>query len=379
MPSPVCPAPRVSLDQLTQTVALYFPNRSPHDLRRALSQQLNNPYDKPADGSNSYETISRAEAGSYIVEAQAHWREQGGLSPWDQTLMTTLQQIFFQGRTDWQMQNPEPLYPATITECADGDTCKAAVYEDLQCEPLTGGLRFSAVDTPESFVSDKLYRVRNQVTAKMGLSEAFQPLIQFRIRYLGKIASLVMKDFEAWLQGNGGHFAVSNSYIFFGDPKYQGLLQPYDKYGRRIVTLHANPDAIAEYLATRLPILMRTKGKALYEETAAGYRDLLSGINVPDFLGPQTLMNPALLFTPERGAMMADFWRSQMIPAGLGDDWIAAMILAGVAYYYPKYKNQSGDAYFNIQHYSQAGALGMWPDPVFQAMEPSGLATEPVS
>ncbi|MDO8494336.1 MAG: hypothetical protein Q7S68_03265 [Deltaproteobacteria bacterium] len=379
----VCPVDRIGLSSLAQTVAVYFPNISERDLVGRLGQQLNAPYDKTTDGSNPYASISRGEAGGFILEAQSHWRAQGGLTPWDQTVMTALQQMFFQGRVDWQMQNPEPKVPATIPECADGDTCKAVIQEAPSCSPLAETLRFSAVDTPESFVSSKLYRVRDEVAVKLSAQtgvpvSVLAPLVESWIRFEGKIAALLMKDFPVWLQNQGMNFAVSNSYIFFEEGPKRGLLQPYDKYLRRLVTLHAPPHAIARYFAERLPQLMATQGKALRESVLANYSALFAETvrtnqlrpEQLEFLSPARLPDPAQSFTPQQGQAMAAAWSNQIVPTGYGDDFTAAIVFAGVGYYYAKYRNQHGAAYLNIQQLSQTMRNGLWSDLLFQLMAP---------
>lgn len=371
-----CPIPRVSLDVLTRTLLPYFPNISYPQLRSALRNQLNSIYDKPADGSNSYESVSRAEASWYVLEAQADLK-QGGIPSERLTIMTMLQQMFFQGRPSWQPSQSEPKYPTQITACADGDTCRALIQEDLQCPPLPEALRYSAVDTPESLPSQKLNYVVKEVAKKLAAVyslppqalEPLAPLVKFRIQYAGKIASFIMKDFEAWLQSQGGHFAVSNSYVHVGS-KYLGLWQAYDTYMRRVITLHATPEAIRRYFQVRLPVLMGTVGQAFYQEALPKYTGLFQSSPIAfSFLAPQTLLNPVLVYTPQVGAALAATWQ--------GDDWTAALIFMGVAYYYAKYNNQHGAAYGAIQARTQEANIGLWQDLVFRVMDRSVVPPVP--
>lgn len=364
-----CPASRVSLDSLAQTLAPYFPSVSHPALRSTLRHQLNSPYDKTPDGSNPYESVSRAEASWYVLEAQADLR-QGGIQPERQTIMTVLQQMFFQGRADWSFPPDQTKYPTQISKCADGDTCTAVIQEDFQCPPLPEVLRFSAVDTPESFHTAKLNRVRDEVLQKLSLPPALAPLIQFRIQYAGKIASFIMKDFPVWLQSQGMHFAVGNSYVFT-ENKYQGLWQAYGTYLRRVVSLHAPPQAVARYFQERLPVLMATVGQAFYQEAVVEYTELFQKTATKlSFLAPQTLPNPATIYTPQVGIWLARGWQEEVMPTGYGDDWTAALIFMGVAYYYPKYKNQHGGTYSTIQSNSQARGIGLWQDLIFRVMDP---------
>lgn len=378
-----CPVPRVSVDFLARSLAPHFPNVPKRELYQVLRNQLNSPYDKTPDGSSSYESISRAEASWYVLEAQADLRH-GGIQSERLAIMTALQQMFFQGRPSWQPLPNETKYPTQISECADGDTCRAVIQEDSQCSPLPEILRFSAVDTPESFHTAKLNSVRDEVLQKLSLPPALAPLIQFRIQYAGKIASFVMKDFPAWLQSQGISFAVGNSYVFT-ENKYQGLWQAYGTYLRRVVSLHAPPQAIARYFQERLPVLMATVSQTFYQEALQKYialfQEMLAQGNIPKeslpYLAPQTLVNPALVYTPQLGSLFAARWQNEIGPTGYGDDWTAALIFLGVGYYYPKYKNQHGEIYGQIQGRSQATASGLWQDPIFRVMDPQYSVPDP--
>ncbi len=240
-------------------------------------------------------------------------------------------------------------------------------------------LRYSAVDTPESWPSQKLNRVVGEVSQKLASDygipphamEALLPLVRFRIQYAGKIAGFIMKDFEVWLQSQGGNFAVSNSYVNVPS-KYQGLWQAYDTYMRRVTTLHAPPEAISQYFQARLPALMADVGQPFYQEAQAKYAELFqtSPVKFP-FLAPQTLINPALVFTPAVGALLAARWQSEAASTDYGDDWTAAMIFMGAAYYYAKYNNQHGEAYSRFQTSSQASGVGLWQDLIFRVMDPA--------
>lgn len=388
-----CPLARASLNDLTRALLPQFPRGSFSDLKRTLDRALNKPVDRAPDGSPPYESISRAEASHFIKEAQADFR-LGKLDQPRVVIMGVLQQWFFAGRTSWEYFPAQPKFPAPATRFADGDTITSLVSEDLQCPPLLERLRFGSVDTPESKPSEKLSRMTLEVAAK--LSEAHRlpsewlpqllPLVRFRIQYVGELAALVMKDFGEWLTAQGGHFWASNSYSFsdvYYDEKnqplankYYGLWEAYDKFLRRLVTLHAPAIFIPRYFQERLPQLMREQGALMHQSWSQRYAEMFKeaqealkiSTDALNFLSPATMVKPHEVFDLPAGQSLAHRWQTEVDRMGAGDDWTAALIFLGLGYYYPKYRNQHGEIYKSVHLGALTNRVGLWSDPVFLTM-----------
>lgn len=379
-----CPSARIAVGDFARLLKEQFPNLNERRLKGFVRRELNSRYDRGPSGESSYDSISRAEASWFVLETEAA-KQWGKADPFRLGVSWRLQQFFFQGRNDWHLPPAPRKFPARITDCADGDTCRAVIQETNDCRPLMEILRFSAVDTPESFPSEKLERVTSEVLLKLqsafpfpdSWTEQLRPLVRFRVQYLGDIAKLIMKDFQSWLQVEGGSFAVGNSYDFSGG-KYHGLWQGYGNFLRRIVSLHATPEMIPIYFRTRLPKLMATTGAAFYKESRFAYREALKQAaeklgadeSALYFLGDQTLLNPASIFSAEQGSQLSARWGMEVMPTAYADDWTGALVFLGIAYYYPKYNNQHGETYARIHLGAQANRVGLWQDPIFQLMNP---------
>lgn len=388
-----CPLPRVSLNDLTAALLPQFPRGSFSDLKRYLDLTLNKPVDRTTDGSRPYESISRAEASHFIKEVQADARLKT-LEPQRAIVMGVLQQWFFSGRASWEFFQPQPKFPAPATRFADGDTITSMVSEEAQCPALLERLRFGSVDTPESKHSEKLSRVTFEVTSKLLENHRLPsewlprltPLVQFRIQYLGELSALVMKDFGEWLAAQGGQFWASNSYSFADtyydennqplSNKYYGLWEAYDKFLRRLVTLHAPATFIPRYFQERLPELMRSQGALMHQEWSQRYAEMFKersaewrgSTDALNFLSPATMAKPHEVFGLEAGQALAYRWQTEVDRMGGGDDWTAALIFLGLAYYYPKYRNQHGEIYKSVHLGALTNRIGLWSDPVFLTM-----------
>lgn len=388
-----CPIPRVSLNDLTRALLPQFPRGSFSDLKRYLDLSLNKPVDRTADGSRPYESISRAEASHFIKEAQADAR-LNALDAKRAVIMSTLQQWFFSGRTSWEFFQSQPKFPAPATRFADGDTITSLVSEEAQCPPLQERLRFGSVDTPESKHSEKLSRIAFEVTTKLVETHRLPaewlpqllPLVQFRIQYLGELSALVMKDFGEWLAAQGGQFWASNSYSFSevyydesNQPlpnKYYGLWEAYDKFLRRLVTLHAPAIFIPRYFQERLPALMQQAGGLMHQEWSRRYAEMFReaqgqlkiSTDALQFLSPATMVKPHEVFDLSAAQALAHRWQNEADRMGAGDDWTAALIFLGLAYYYPKYRNQYGEIYKSLHLGARSNQIGLWRDPVFEVM-----------
>lgn len=345
-----------------------------------LNHEINQPGDKSPD---PWHSISRSEAGNYIL-AKLGQQRQKPLSLWEAAVSAELNHDFYSDETEWlyDPKAPQQRTPATITKVDDGDTDVATVKEGPTCPDLTETLRFAGIDTPESFVSQKLYRVMGDVAANLGVSNDFLGLIETRIRYMGNLAKIVNHDFTDWVQGQGDHFSLGWNYIFNtngNDAQLWGLMEPFDKYGRRVATIYVDrKDLIERYFRERLPIVMKTAGEQLYLQTAAAYQSAfvqmikthpLQGKALAA-LSPDTMIDPAKTFSASNSARLAADWQSIAGSLGRTDDWTLAEVAMGMAYHYRKYDNQNREAYATIQAMAKKNNTGLWVDPIFFYMDP---------
>ena len=342
------------------------------------------------------ERIVRGEVGRYIHDRYANAKKQPW-TPWEATLVGALNRLFFQGRSDWLWNEKRPLRrePINIEKANDGDTFEFSTVNE-GCDPLEIKLRLSSVDTPESYprsskfdkdVTKVLIRLHESLRLPAETTASLKSLVEKRVQYTGKLSALVSKDFADWVQREKSkNFLLGASYLF-GESRYfkeeeKGVLEPNDFFLRGLGLLFvSDPDLIGRYFRERLPQLMATQGKELYdkfiEDYSEKYAETVSDKNpnrakINAVLGPNRVPNPAPIFSAETGERLARDWSRSTHTQGLKEDWGLALVHAGLGFFSPEYANQYRKTYEAVQGVAREKKTGQFQDPIF-ALQDAGL------
>ncbi len=242
-------------------------------------------------------------------------------------------------------------------------------------------------------------------------------IIEDRIVYDGLIAGAVTKGLVALSRGRP--FTIDPSFARSStDPAECNVADFQDVYGRGLGRIRPGlpnepTNILALFVANELPKIMNTHGREYYnffhdgtvpsqivdgdnswivdsktgqQSTPAALtpygKALLEAIKRrPDWqplwqaLSPETLPKPWEIFTPEKCKQLSEEWVAftNQGPA-YKNDVQAMLVFLGLAYAYPKYRNQFMDEYLKAEISTQRyinRPHGLWEDPIFRLMQPN--------
>lgn len=327
-----------------------------------------------------------------------------------------LPRIFFDGRIHGSTAS-RAQSPATVDHCSDGDTCTVLIGEEA-CDKEKVSIRFSGIDTPESFISAKfrgqLFASLRALQAQGALKKSDLPsdaeidaelarnaapaekfthfaalfpqyplvtLMARRMIFDGKVASTVMHGLTESAQTRGITFTNEDSYVrrlsSGDDPQRCDLMNTYDVYLRRISILHvSDPNFVSSFITTTLPQLGEHDA-ALQELsnaklTAAETEYLQSAQpEMKKLLSPKDYPTWQQLFSSTNIANMNAAW-NLLPPGDRKTDLNMAMVAMGVAFSYTKYRMQFSDDYNTAEQSARQAAWGLWKSPFFALLDPQG-------
>lgn len=254
-------------------------------------------------------------------------------------------------------------------------------------------------------------------------------MVQDRILYLGNLGSVATKDLQKWTKGRGKEISAEITYNRrSGNETYCNLMEVADKYNRfvarLIVTNEGSEDLLGEFIENELSKAMGTgteykkkvvrygqekeidvaspggadyyeyftKGTGLVKKVR-GYKTVtpmaldykgqkllesFAGKDNPMHkvwmtLSPDTLPNPAEIYSPKRCKAMANEWRRFVKKhPEYKCDVQAMLVLIGVAHVYPKYRNEHTDVYLEAERIAKKNGFGPWQERIVNGEKISG-------
>lgn len=327
-----------------------------------------------------------------------------------------LPQIFFDGKIHGSTAR-QTQSPAKVDHCSDGDTCTVLIGEE-NCDKEKVSIRFSGIDTPESFISVKfrgqLFAALRALQAQGTIKQSDLPsdveinaelarhaapaeklehfvslfpqyplvtLMARRMVFDGKVASTVMHGLTETAQARGLSFSTEDSYVRRlspGDDSQRcDLMNTYDMYLRRISILHvSDPNFVSSFITTTLPQLgthdPALQGLANAELSTAEKTYLQSAQpEMKKLLNPKDYPTWQQLFSPANITNMNAAWNI-LPPGDRKTDLNMAMVAMGVAFSYTKYRMQFSDDYNKVEQSARQAAWGLWKSPFFILLDPQG-------
>lgn len=373
--------------------------------------------------------VDFTEAFSFVTKTKFGHSLNAGTIP-SYVFKAVQNEFFFGSAFDGKHATFQPL-EVKVESFTDGDTAKAVVK--LNIFDIKIKVRLNGIDTPESVRGHRSDSGQFEPNPKLEKFSTYswlyfrekngiwpndefivKRMAEDRIVYLGELAGIVTKGMARLARKANTPFTLELTYIRGTDDpavcNTLNLIDVYDRYLARFKIGSANTtdNLLAGFIENSLPEIMAMEGMKYYKFYHDGIQNdqpaeklpwalseqakKLLGIwkddpkkyEVYSALSPDTLPDPAKMFSKEKCAELAREWR--MFSAKYPDyknDIQAMLVFLGLAYTYPKYRVQHTDVYLEAEmaamtaHSTMQGVVphthGLWEsgDTLFKFMQPN--------